>query len=86
MVNKTAVSNDIEAMIAFVRHSSCHRSVRSASAPPINEIEIMAMPGIALTKPINIADSVRSSTIHAWAIFLIWYPANVARFAMTNSR
>ena len=31
----------------------------------IRDIEIIAIPGIAFTRPISIGESVRSSTIHA---------------------
>ena len=65
VVSSTAVSKDIDAMTSFVRHNSCHLSVLSASAPPISEIEIIAIPGIALTRPIKAAESVFSKTIHA---------------------
>lgn len=86
IVSNTAVSNAIEAMMTFVRHINCQRSVRSASAPPTSEIEMMAIPGIALTSPINVSEPVLSSTIYAWAIFLIWKPANVARFDRISNR
>ena len=86
VVRSSAVSNAIDAITNFVRHSSCHLSVLSARAPPINDIDIIAMPGIALIRPIKVAESVLSKTIHAWAMFLTWYPANVARFERTSSR
>ena len=70
-VNRRPVSKDKKVMANFVCHNNLHLSNLSAKTPPNRDIEIIAIPGTELIKPIVFSDPVRSKTIQAIAIILI---------------